>query len=124
MRIFIASADRMLRLALQLLLESEPGMAVSGMSDRSEGLLTVMKVLQSDVLLLDYELTKQTTTELVGDVHHLSYPTKIVVLSIDPQMEATMLAAGANAFISKNIPPDDLLPTLRGMRFSLDIDSP
>ena len=32
MRIFIASADKTLRLALQLLLESEPGMVVIGMS--------------------------------------------------------------------------------------------
>ena len=39
MRIFIASADSQFRFALQLLLETEPGMVVIGISDRLEGLL-------------------------------------------------------------------------------------
>ena len=105
----------MFRLALQLLLESEPGMAVIGLSDRLEGLLAVLQALESHVLLLDYELAKQSTVDLVGNVHSLERPPKIIVLSIDPHEEAAMLAAGADAFVSKNVPPDDLLPTLRKM---------
>ena len=47
MRVFIASADSTFRLALQLLLEDEPGMVVIGISDRSEGLLAQVGSLSS-----------------------------------------------------------------------------
>jgi DNA-binding NarL/FixJ family response regulator len=116
MRIFIASADSMFRLALQLLLESEPGMVVIGMSDRLEGLLTQVEVSQPEVLFLDYEIAQQATIGLISDLHHLEYQPKIVALSINPQVRETALAAGAYDFISKDVPPDDLLPILRKIR--------
>jgi DNA-binding NarL/FixJ family response regulator len=118
MRIFIASADQSFRLALLMLLESEPGMVVTGMSDRSKDLLTLVGASQPEVLLFDYELIKQATADLFGDLHHLECRPKIIALSVDPQVKATILTAGADAFISKNAPPDDLLPMLRGMRVS------
>ena len=118
MQVFIASADRTFRLALLMLLESEPGMVVIGMSDRSEGLLTVVGTSQPEVLLLDDGLAEQATAHLVGDLHRLAYQPKIIVLSINPQTKAATLAAGADGFISKDVPPDELLPLLRKMRLS------
>ena len=118
MRIFIASADKTSRIALQLLLESEPGMVVIGIADRAEGLLTLVGASQPEVLLLDYELAKQTTVALISDLHHLEQPPIIIVLSINVQVKPMVLAAGADAFISKNVPPDELLPILRTMRRS------
>jgi DNA-binding NarL/FixJ family response regulator len=117
-RIFIASADKTLRLALQLLLESEPGMVVIGMSDRSTGLLTVVGTSQPEVLLLDAGLAEEATPQLVNDLHHLQHHLKVIVLSPDLQTPATTLAAGADGFISKTGPPDELLPILRKMRLS------
>ena len=118
MQVYIASADGALRVSLLLLVESEPGFVVIGMSDRLQGLLTIARALRPDVLLLDYELAKQAVADLVSDLHHLQHPPKVIVLSVDPQVKATTLAAGADAFISKNVPPDDLLPMLREMRLS------
>jgi DNA-binding NarL/FixJ family response regulator len=115
-RVFIASADKTFRLALLLLLESEPGVVVIGMSDRSKGLLSMVGTSQPEVLLLDDGLGNHDTANLVGDLHHLECPPRIIVLSIDPQTEATALAAGADGFISKNFPSDALLPLLRSMR--------
>ena len=101
-----------------MLVESEPGLVVIGMSDRSESLLAVTQALSPEVLLLDYELAKQAVADLINDLHHLEHPPKIIVLAIDPQIKATALAAGADAFISKNVPPDNLLSMLREMRQS------
>jgi len=122
-RIYIASADSTIRLSLLMLVESEPGLVVIGMSDRAESLLTIVQAMNPEVLLLDYELAKQATAGLVGDLHHLPHPPKITVLSIDPHAKASALAAGADAFINKNVPPDELLPILRQMR-SLDTGEP
>ena len=116
MRIFIASADQTLRLALLLLLESEPGMVVIGISDRPKGLLTAVESLQPEVLLLDDGLTSPSTARLITDLQRLECRPRIVVLSIDPQSKAAALAAGADGFIDKSIPPDELLPLLRSMR--------
>ena len=118
MRLFIASADRAFRLALLMLLESEPGMVVIGMSDRAQGLMTVVGTSKPEAVLLDDGLAKQATTHLVGDLHHLKGQPRIIVLSIDPQTKAATLAAGADGFISKSMPPDELLPLLRSMRLS------
>ncbi len=118
MRIFIASSDSMLRLALLLLLESEPGMAVIGVSDRSEGLLTAVEASQSEVLLLDYELVRPAAVDFIYNVHHLDCSPKIIILAIDPDVEAAIQAAGADGFISKNFPPDTLLPLLKKFRTS------
>ena len=116
MRIFIASADKSSRMALQLLLESEPGMAVIGIADRTEGLLTLVQASQPKVLLLDYELARQTTVVLISDLLHLEQPPKIIVLSVNPLVKATTLAAGADGFIGKDGPADALLPMLREIR--------
>jgi DNA-binding NarL/FixJ family response regulator len=115
-RIFIASADKTFRLALLLLLENEPGIVVIGMCDRSKGLPSVVGTSQPEVLLLDSGLANHDTPDLIGELHHLESPPKIIVLSIDPQTKATALAAGADGFISKNFPSDELLPLLRSMR--------
>jgi DNA-binding NarL/FixJ family response regulator len=117
-RIFIASRDSNFRMALQMLLESEPGMVVIGMSDRVEGLCTMMGASQPEVLLLDYELNQQTTNQIISDIHGLKCQCKIIVFSIDPQVREPTLAAGADGFINKNFPPDRLLPILRDMRLS------
>jgi DNA-binding NarL/FixJ family response regulator len=124
-RLFIASADKTSRLALLLLLESEPGMVVIGMSDRPKGLLTVVRASQPEVVVLDDGLSRQATGQLVKDLHLLEFHPKIIVLSLNPQTAATTLAASADGFISKTAPPDELLPLLRKMRSSdTRVDTP
>jgi len=111
----------MFRLSLQLLLEDEPGMAVIGIADRSDGLLAQVGASQPEVLLLDWELAKPTPIGLLGDVGRLEHPPKIIALSINLQVKETALAAGASDFISKDVPPDDLLPILRKIRLAENI---
>ena len=91
-------------------------MVVIGMSDRTDGSLAMVRAAQPEVLLLDYELARQGTATLIGNLQRLAQPPKIIVLTINPHQKA--LAPGADAFISKNMPPDDLLSILRGMRSS------
>jgi DNA-binding NarL/FixJ family response regulator len=117
-RIFIASKDSTFRIALQLLLESEPGMVVIGISDRAEGLLTILGASRPDVILLDDELTQQTTIQIISDIQRLECQCKIIILSVDPDLKKPTLKAGADGFINKNYPPDKLLPILRDMKLS------
>jgi DNA-binding NarL/FixJ family response regulator len=99
---------------LLLLLESEPGMAVIGVTDRAEGLAALLGISKSEVLLLDYEIDKQELmVGVIDEIHAIDNSPKIVVFSIDPHVETLSTTAGVEVFISKTVPPDALLPKLR-----------
>lgn len=119
MRIFIASADDKLRLALQLFLDDEPGMVVVGLSDRLKGLLAQLKVSESNVLLLDWVFPVQSITDLFTDLNKLEHKPTIVVFSNRPEEKEMVMAAGADYFTTKDAPPDKLIPILNEIRSSL-----
>lgn len=124
MRIFIACADTRLRVALILLLDHQPGMFVVGISDRLTGLLAQLKASEPDVLLLDWELPVQKMADLLTDMQDLELPPKTIILSISPREKETIMAAGADYFITKDAPPDELLPILNDIRLSKSAPGP
>ena len=118
LRIFIAFADEKLRIAMLLLLDHEPGMVVVGIPDRLPGLVTQLDVSQPDVLLLEWSVPFNSMKEMIGDISHLSPSPKIILLSNIPEEREAALAAGADHFIVKNAPPDELLLILNRIRLT------
>ena len=116
MHIFIADADKKLRVALQILLHQEPGMQVTGVATDAKGLLAQVEASQPDVLLLDWYLPGMPVTDLLADLQALDMPPKIVVLSVRPEVKSTALASGADAFADKSGSPEELLAYLHTMR--------
>lgn len=112
MRIFIACADDKLRLALLYLLDHEAGLVVAGMADRLSGLVSQLEGAQPEVLILDWELSTEPMLDLMDKLRDLKCQTKVIVLSSNPQVKEAALAAGADFFINKNTPPDELIPML------------
>jgi DNA-binding NarL/FixJ family response regulator len=53
---------------------------------------------------------------LVADLRALELPPKIVILAVRPEVENAAIATGADAFICKNGPPEELLAYLSTMR--------
>ena len=113
MRIFIAEADKELRLALQMLLHREAGMHVTGVVVHSKGLVAQIAVSEPDVLLLDWDLPGQPMPDLLADLGKLEPRPVLAVMGVRPEVEQTALAAGADAFVSKSLPPIGLLALLR-----------
>jgi DNA-binding NarL/FixJ family response regulator len=111
-RIFIACSDERLRIALVIFLEGEPGLTVVGFTDRLDNLLPKLEASQAEILLLEWQLTPQALQDLLAEVHHLTYPHKIIYFSANPEERQQILAAGADYVILKNAPPDELLPIL------------
>ena len=116
MRIFIAEADKELRLALQMLLHREAGMHVTGITVQAKGLVAQIAASEPDVLLLDWDLPGQPMPDLLADLHKLEPRPVLAVMSVRPEVEQTALAAGADAFVSKSLPPNRLLALLRTMQ--------
>ena len=116
MRIFLADSDRDERLALQFLLDHEPGLEVVGIAIRSDELVAQVRASQPDVLLLDWNLASQPADDCLSVLRSIDSELKVVVLHIHPEVKHEAESAGANVFIGKDVPPDELLRVLRQMR--------
>ena len=116
MRLFIADGDSLVRLSLQMYLQQEPGLYVTGMASEAEGLSAQIAASRPDVLLLDSHLPGASMQGLLSDIRGLESPPKIVVLSIKPEDKEAAFTAGADAFISKNSLPEEMLEVVRTVR--------
>ena len=118
MRLFIADGNSSVRLALQMYLQQEPGLYVTGIASEAKGLSVQVDASRPDVLLLDSHLPGASIQGLLSDIRGLESPPKIVVLSIKPEDKGPALSAGADAFINKNAPPEKMLEVLRSLKKS------
>ena len=116
MRIFLADSDRDERLALQFLLDHEPGLEIVGIAIRSEGLAAQIRASRPDVLLLDWALPTQPAADCLSNIRLVNPGLKVVVLDIHPEVKPEVENAGADVFVSKDVPPDELLGILRQLR--------
>jgi len=116
LRIFIADADQDVRVSLQMLLDREPGMRVVGIAIRSNGLVGQVGAAQPDVLLLDWQLVSSAPTEYIKNLHSIETQPHIVVLHVDPETRGEAETAGADGFVSKAGPPDQLLTILHELK--------
>jgi len=130
MRILVADDQPKVRSALRLLLEQEPGLSVIGEAAETESLLAQAEAICPDLVLLDWELpslqaidpsTPSTGAE-AGSGHRLLSALRalcprllVIALSGRPEARQAALAAGADAFVSKGDPPEQLLTTLRAV---------
>jgi DNA-binding NarL/FixJ family response regulator len=111
MRILLADDQKKVRSALRLLLEHEPGLEVVGEAVDSDALLSEIEADRPDVVLLDWELPGLCSQQLPP--LRLQFPhVNIVALSGRPEARKAALSAGADAFVSKGDPPEQLLTTL------------
>lgn len=117
MLIYIAESDQNLRLGWQMLLHQEPGMHVVGLAVRGEGLVDQLSATQADILILDWQLSGRPMNGLLSELQGLQSPPKVVVFSVHADDQEDVMGAGADAFICKNNPPDELLTTLNGIMY-------
>ena len=116
LRIFIADPDQDVRVSLQMLLDREAGMRVVGIAIRSNGLVGQVGAAQPDVLLLDWQLVSSAPAEYIKNLHSIETQPHIVVLHVDPETRGEAETAGADGFVSKDSPPDQLLTILRKLK--------
>jgi len=111
-RILVADDDVRVRSALQLLLRQEPGLVIGECSDL-DSLLIKLEEFRPDLVFLDWELRGRPASAVLFAGRVLDFRPKTIVLSGRPESEQPALAAGADAFVSKADPPEQLLSTFR-----------
>ena len=116
MWILLADDQPKVRQGLRLLLEQEQGMAVVAEVANAGSLLAQAKQAQPDLILLDWGLPGPASTEQLMALRKACPHVAVIVLSAQPGAEEAALAAGADAFVSKADPPEQLLAAIEGLQ--------
>ena len=115
MRILLADDQPHICSALRLVLEYEPNLQVIGEVSNTTDLLTQTRTSRPDLVLLDWELPGQPTSDLLGKLRKYQPDMSVIALSSRPEARQNAVAAGVDAFIDKGYPAEQLLMTLRIM---------
>ena len=118
MRIFLACDDERLKTAILLLVDNQPGMTVSGITDRLGNLVKQIETSQPDVLILGWKLSLVALGNLMTEIHELADAPEVIYLSRRQEERAAYIAAGLDYFVVANTPPDELLLILTDLRRS------
>lgn len=113
MRIVIADQMRASREALELLIQTQPDMEVAGtVSDLFE-LLSVIKAVHPDLVILDWDLLGQRFETLADLLGLFTEPPRIIALSVRDESRKTALEQGITGFACKADAPGVLLELIR-----------
>ena len=125
MRVVLADDQAWLRSAVRLLLEQLSNVETVVEADDEQHLRRLSMDKELDLVLLDWELPGLKCTvqqhELMHDLRKQHPNLQIIVMSGRPESSRTALAAGANAFVSKADPPEQLLAALQKAQQSINI---
>lgn len=117
MRVLLADDQAQLRSAVRLLLDEQADIDTIGEAADLGTLQQLLGRLLPDLILLDWELPGMRRladkTGLLATLRRENPRLQIIVLSGRPEASRSALAAGANAFVSKADPPEQLLAALR-----------
>ncbi|GIP36977.1 hypothetical protein J31TS4_02570 [Paenibacillus sp. J31TS4] len=113
-RILLAEDEAVLRMLISDTLEDE-GYEIEVACDGEEA-WGMIQADAYDLLILDYMMPKLTGLELIGRVRELDSPLpKMLMLSAKSQQaeQDRVLAAGADAFMSKPFSPNELVKKVK-----------
>lgn len=116
MRILIADAQPKVRFALRVLLERQPGLEVVGEAVNAECLLSLLETLRPDMVLLGWELPGMEMERLMPSLRAGCPDSIVIALSGRLEARRAAEAIGADAFVSKSSPPDQLLQAIADCR--------
>ena len=114
--VLIADNRTHARSAMRLLLAQEPDVIVVGEAADVDAAVATIAVCRPDVVLLDWDLSKQNGNSAVDDLRAASPESFVIVLSGLPEACQEALAAGVDSFVSKGDPPEKLLAAVGSYR--------
>jgi two-component system response regulator NreC len=114
-RLLIVDDQPAVRKGLRMRLAAEPDLCVVGEALDGETALDLAHSLCPDVVLMDVEMPRMDGLAAASTLHAICPHASIVMLSIrdDAVTRARAEKAGAAAFVTKSVPADMLLATIR-----------
>ncbi|MEZ5739137.1 MAG: response regulator transcription factor [Burkholderiaceae bacterium] len=122
-RVILVDDHAMIRRGLRETLVEDSEIRVVGEADDYAGFRSLIRETRCDVLVLDVNLPGRNGIEVLGALHELDEPPRVVVLSQYPedQYGIRALKAGAMAYLNKRAAPAQILSAVktvaRGKKF-------
>ena len=113
MRVILTCSRKRTSSALKRMLDHEAEVNVVGTAASSRDLLDSVAETRPDLVLLDWELEGRRKKDLMASLHAQSGTLKVVAFSGDRGARQEAMAAGADAFVSRDSPWEWLLITVR-----------
>ncbi len=114
-RVLIADDGARSRAGLQALLATWPEVEVMGEVSNGQAAVDFVVAGQPDVVLMDVQMPGMDGVEATRYIKTQWPMVKVIVLTMHRAYRSAALAAGADAFLTKGGPPDQLLATLRAI---------
>ena len=114
LKIFIADDQSCVRLAVRVILERQSGLSIIGEAADAIDMLTQLKSLRPDVLIMDWELPGLAGSTLYA-LRVILPEATIIALSSRPENQRLALGFGANGFVNKSAPPETLMHTVNAL---------
>jgi DNA-binding NarL/FixJ family response regulator len=91
--------------------DGTPGMRVIGRFSNGASALETVPNLKPDVILCDLRLPDMTGDAIVTDLRRQGVKSEVIVVTVhdDPDSVFTALKAGANGYLTKPVPPAELV---------------
>ncbi len=117
-RLLIVDDQPAVRKGLKLRLAAEPDLSVVGEASDGEAALELAQALSPDVVLMDVEMPHMDGIAAANALREIFPNICVIMLSIhdDAHTRSCSEKAGAVAFISKSVPADMLLETIRQVK--------
>lgn len=116
-RIFIADDHPIVRQGLRQLIERQADMQVVGEANDGHAVVNAPDRANWDVLLLDLSLPLLSGVEVVRRLRAERATMRIIVLSMYPEEQYAhrLMQEGASAYLSKSLPPQEVIRALRAV---------
>jgi len=114
-RIFIADDHPIVRQGLRRMVETDPGLVISGEAGDAAALFAALQATATDLVLLDVSMPSGPFLETLRDLRARHPTIRVLVLSVHPeeQWAVRALKAGASGYLTKDHSPDQLLEAIR-----------
>jgi len=113
--IVLADDHTVVRRALRVLLEEEPGFEVVAEADDADAAVRYLRGHKPDVLILDLNMPGRPSLEAIPGMREASPETKIVVLTMqkEPAFARQALQLGVLGYVLKEAADDELVQAVR-----------
>jgi DNA-binding NarL/FixJ family response regulator len=113
-RVLLADDHALVRAGIRALLESLPGVEVTGETGNGLEAITIVRRDPPDAILLDITLPGLNGLEAAAQIARLGVPTRVLMLSMhaSPEYAARAFAAGAAGYLNKDSAFDELATAL------------
>ncbi|MBD2761886.1 response regulator transcription factor [Kocuria sp. cx-455] len=114
-RLLLADDQKLMRQALRVFIENEPGMEVVGEAQDGRSAVIQAKTLQPDVVLMDLQMPRLDGVAATEEVLVECPNTKVVAVTTFHSEEYVIpaLRAGASAYLLKDSEPEDIVAGIR-----------